>query len=419
MKILMVTPMLPAPNAGTAQPQVMYAQLSALATKHEVNLLTFAGPDEADRIALTDLCRSGLDIEAVWRDPVSGMRQVERRLRLAGGWLWGARPLKPLWFSNPKMQRALNALLAQKAFDLVQVEDIVMAGYKFRSSARRVLTDHDVRTSLPGEFDAKLLPLGENNLLSKGQIGKMISSAEARRWRRFQPQAWKDFDRIQVFTNRDASVIHSMAPQLSSRVRLNPFGIDLPAEADHTHERNDTVMFMGMFLHPANVDAALWIAHDIMPLLRRQRPGVRLWIVGGHAPESVRSLEAEDITVTGYVSEIRPLVEQAGVVLVPVRIGGGMRMKVLQAMALGKAVVTTALGAEGLAFGEALPPLRISESAEGIASAAAQLLKAQDIRRELGCRARAFVREYHGWPAYMRRLEATYAELLRAPSTEN
>ena len=340
------------------------------------------------------------------------MRQIDRRLRLASGWLRGGKPLKALWFSNPEMQRALDALLARKTFDLLQVEDVVMAGYKFRSSARRVLTDHDVRAPRPGEFDAKLLPLGVNSILSKGRIGKMVSSAEARRWRRYQPRAWKGFDRIQVFTNRDASVIRSMAPQLFSRVRLNPFGINLPAEADRSLERNDTVMFMGMFLHPANVDSALWIANDIMPSLRRQRPGVRLWIVGGHAPDTVRALEAEDITVTGYVPAIRPLLEQAGVVLAPVRVGGGMRMKVVEAMALGKAVVTTPLGAEGLSFSEELPPLRISQDAEGIASAAAELLKSQETRRELGCRARAFIRDYHSWPAYMRRLEATYAELL-------
>lgn len=264
-----------------------------------------------------------------------------------------------------------------------------------------------------------MLPLGANGLLGKGRIGKAISNADARRWRRYQPRVWKGFDRIQVFTNRDALVIRSMATELFSRVRVNPFGVNLPEEADHSLERSDTVMFMGMFLHPANVDAALWIANDIMPLLLRRRPGVRLWIVGGQAPEIVRSLAAEDIAVRGYVPELRPLLEQAGVVLAPVRVGGGMRMKVLEAMALGKAVVTTPLGAEGLSFGEELPPIRISECAEGLANATAELLESQESRRELGCRARFFVREHHSWPTYIRRLDATYAELVDVAPSRN
>ncbi len=408
----MLTPMLPHPDAGTAQSQVMYAQLAGLAAKHELKLLTFAGPDPKDRVTAEGLRRAGLDIELVWRGPISGMQQLDRRLRLASGWFSGGKPLKALWFSNPAMQRSLDALLAQEPFDIVQIEDHVMAGYIFRTSAVRVLTDHDVRAPRPGEFDAKLLPFGTHGILGKGPIGEAISKAEARRWARYQPRAWKGVDRIQVFTNRDASVIRSMAPELFNRVRVNPFGVNLPEVVNRRLERNDIVMFMGMFLHPANVDAALWIAKDIMPLLRRQRPGVRLWIVGGHAPESVRALASEDIDVLGYVPEVRPLLEQAGVIVAPVRIGGGMRMKVLEAMALGKAVVTTPLGAEGLSFGEELPPLKISADAEGIASAASELLNSQEARDELGRRARSFVEQHHTWPAYMRRLEATYAELL-------
>jgi glycosyltransferase involved in cell wall biosynthesis len=169
---------------------------------------------------------------------------------------------------------------------------------------------------------------------------------------------------------------------------------------------------VGAFEHPPNIDAALWLGNDIMPILRRLRPGVRLTIVGSYPPKSVRTLASQDVTVAGPVPIIRPYLEQAAVVLAPMRTGGGMRVKVLQAMSLGKAVVTTPLGAAGLAGPREQLPLAIGESAEEIATATVRLLSASDERIVLGRRARTFVREHHSWSAHQRRLEAIYAELL-------
>jgi polysaccharide biosynthesis protein PslH len=310
------------------------------------------------------------------------------------------------------MQRALDKVTTAKSFDLIQVEDNVMANYRLRTLSPRVLTEHEVRALEPDEFDVRLLPLGDNSLISRvGLLRKIVSYAERRRWQQYQPAIWKLFDRIQVFTNRDASIIRSMAPQLAGRVRLNPFGVRIPPEADHSNEKPDSLIFIGMFMHPANVDAALWIANEIMPLLRRQRPGIRLRLVGGHAPASVRALAADDIAVTGYVPAVRPLLEEAALVLAPVRVGGGMRMKVLEAMAMGKAVVTTPLGAEGLTFDQNELPLGIGSDAGSIATIAASLLGSDQARRDLGSRARAFVTQRHTWSAYIQRLEASYAEL--------
>jgi len=415
MKILMVTPMLPHPRAGTAQPLVMHAQLTGLAAHHEVTLATFAGPDPTERDALVGLRESGIELEAVWRWPTSGVRQLKRRVRLATDWLRGGRPLRTLWFWNSGMQRLLDRLLREKSFDVVHVEDNAMANYRLQTATPRVLTQHDVRAPAPDEFDVRLLPLGNHETLFKVRwIRHSLNEAERRRWEKYQPSAWRRFDRIQVFTERDAEIIRSMATALAGRVRVNPFGVTPPAEVDGNREERDTVIFVGMFLHPANIDAALWITNEIMPLLRRQRPGIRLIIVGGQPPESVRALASEDIMVTGYVPAVQPFLERAAVVLAPLRVGGGMRMKVLEAMAMGKAVVTTPRGAEGLAFYRSQPPLVISRDAEGIASITSTLLASEGARRALGRRARAFVLEHHSWPAFVQRLEAMYAELQSA-----
>jgi glycosyltransferase involved in cell wall biosynthesis len=206
-------------------------------------------------------------------------------------------------------------------------------------------------------------------------------------------------------------MIQTMAPELAGRVRINPFGIDVPSESDHTREEPGTVVFVGGFGHRPNVDAALWLGLEIMPLLRALQPGVRLIIVGDNPTKAIQSLASEDIIVTGRVSAVEPFLERAAVVLAPLRAGGGMRVKVLQAMALGKAVVTTSVGAEGLEIAGCELPLSIAIDTEEFARATTILLRSDEMRRAMGRRARAYVMQHFSWSAYGRRMEEMYTEL--------
>jgi glycosyltransferase involved in cell wall biosynthesis len=239
-----------------------------------------------------------------------------------------------------------------------------------------------------------------------------IREADQRRWPAYQRSVWRRFDRIQVFSERDANLVAKFAPDVLERVRLNPFGIDLPQRADPDREERGLVLFAGNFTHPPNVDAAVWLASEIMPRLRARYDGVRLVLIGTSAPREVRALAAWDVQVLGEVRAIAPYLEAAAVVLAPVRSGGGMRMKVLYALASGKAVVTTRRGAEGLLFDSKQPPLVVAEDAETIAGEAARLLEDDALRRALAERARAFAAEHHGPEAYGRRLETVYEEAI-------
>ena len=440
----MVTPMLPHRQAVNAGPLVMHAQLAALAAHHDVTLATLAGPDPAEWDALERLQASGIDVKAVWRpkpsaivrrwqwlaslagpDPAewdalddlqapgvdgkdicrpnaSSIRRWKRRLRLASYWLSGRYPLRTLQFWEPEMQRLLDRLLAETPFDLVQVEDNAMGSYIYRTQRPTVLTEHEVR--LPS-------PTDPHDQRQASCMQRALNEVERLRWRGYQRAVWRRFDRIQVFTQRDAAAIQTIAPELSSRVRVNPFGVEPLIKADPSREEKDTAVFVGGFCHPPNVEAALWLGNDIMPLLRTLRPGIRLIIVGSYPTKAIQALANDDIVVTGRVPAVEPFLERAAIVLVPIRTGGGMRLKVLQAMAMGKAIVTTPLGAEGLAVPGCQLPLVIAQDADGIAIATADLLSADEDRRSIGLRACAFVSEHHSWSAYRERLEAIYAEL--------
>jgi glycosyltransferase involved in cell wall biosynthesis len=267
-----------------------------------------------------------------------------------------------------------------------------------------VFTEHEVRRPRPIQWRK---PAGQS------WISWALSELDWQRWPRYQQNVWNRSDRIQVFTTRDAARIRSMAPEVADRVRVNPFGIELPMSSDPGIEQGNTLVFVGNYTHLPNVDAALWLGHEIMPRLRQLYPGVLLSLVGIYPPPSVMALACSDIVITGPVPKIEPILERAAVVLAPVRIGGGMRMKVLQSLALGKAVVTTPRGAEGLAINGHGAPLIIAADAEGLARETAALLASPEMRCQLGQQARAFVAEHYSALAYAQRLAAVYAEVVR------
>jgi glycosyltransferase involved in cell wall biosynthesis len=395
---------------------VLHALLTSLTPRHQVTLVTATGPEPDEWAAVEQLRAQGLEVHAVrlmQPHPSPGQRWG-RRWQLASAWLLKGYPWRTAWFWEPGVQSALDRLAGENRFDLIQVEDNSMGAYCYPSGLPTVFTEHEVR---------RPRALNWRPLRQRGLVRWAFDEADWRRWPRYERGVWRRFDSIQVFTARDALSIQSIAPDVSSRVRVNPFGVALPPPADPAREQAGTLLFVGNFTHPPNVDAALWLGREIMPHLRGLRdrhlglqPSLRsrlqLNLVGIYPPAAVQALACDDIAVTGPVPDILPYMEGAEVVLAPVRIGGGMRMKVLQAMAMGKAVVTTPRGAEGLAVEGSQPPLVVAEDAGAIAAAVESLLGSPDARHTLGGQARAFVNEHYSPAAYARRLEAIYAELL-------
>lgn len=384
MRILMAAPLLPHSAATAGGALVIFGELEALARRHEVTLVSFAGASPADREGLETLRQLGVTVHPVWRGPAHGLAVLRRRARLAVHWAAGGDPLRALKFREPAIQAALDGAARGRRFDLVHVEDSAMGQYQYPAGVPSVLTDQDVRAA------------------------DESSDSEARRWRRYQRTVWSRFDRLQVYTERDASGLRRLAPDLADRIRVNPFGVDLGPATDSTVERDDELLFVGGFHHPPNVDAACWLAREILPLVLPQCEQAHLTIVGADPPRAVRALASERVTVTGFVPEVAPFLQRAAVVVAPLRTGSGMRVKLLQALASGKAVVTTPIGAEGLAPDA---PLRIASSAPNIARAVITLLNDPVARRSLGQDARAFVAEHHSWSGFADRLAAIYREL--------
>jgi glycosyltransferase involved in cell wall biosynthesis len=404
MRILLVTPMPPRAEAPGATPLVLNAQVAGLRERHELTIVTTAHePGELE--AARELQDSGLEVHTVDAHPPQGIDRWRRRRRLASTWSRGKYPWRTVWFADPQVQETIDRLTCARHFDIAAVEDNSMGVFRFPRSLPTVLTEHEVRR--PRAFDRACGP-------PPAWPRWAFRELDWRRWPSYERWVWGRFDRVQVFTERDSRSLLEIAPEMRGRVRVTPFGVELPERLDPAREEPDTVLFVGNFTHPPNVDAACWLAREILPRIRSRSDAAHLMLVGGAVPEQVRGLAAADVTVVGEVPTIAARLEAAAVVVAPVRTGGGMRMKVLHALAAGKAVVTTTRGREGLALDGVQPPLLVADDSDGFAAATAALLDDLRARRALGERARAFAAEHYSAEAYGRRLEAVYEEIVSA-----
>jgi glycosyltransferase involved in cell wall biosynthesis len=403
MRILLLTPMPPAPSAPGAIPVLLHAEFTGLAAHHDVTLVTVAGPEEHEIEAVRSLEDQGVDVHAVIRHKPHGLRWLARRRLKGAAWIRHAWPIRTVWYWEPTVQAVVDELAARRAFDVILAEDNATGVYDLPAGPLKVLTEHEVRRPRhlarpPGS------PMAWPSWAAR--------EFDWARWYRFQRSVWRRFDLLQVFSQRDAEAIGSIAPDLASRVHVNPFAVALP-EASSPLVETGTVLFLGNFTHPPNVDAALWLAGSVMPELRLLRPGAKLVLAGAHPPAEVSRLAAPDIAVPGFVPDADALMRRSEVVVAPMRIGGGMRMKVLQAMGLGKPVVTTDRGAEGLMGPPEGRPVAIANDARTIAGEIAGLMADPSQRDALGAAAGRFVAEHHSPDAYAARFEAIVADECR------
>jgi len=409
MRILLVTPSPPAPTAPSAVPVVAWAQLSALSARHQVTVVTVAGPDPRELQALERLRAEGFDVHAVERRDATTADRAARWLRNASRWAVQRRPMYVVWHHEPELQRSIARLCRERAFDVVHVNDSAMGGYAFPTRAPKLLVEVEARAPRPVDWTGWL-----RGNWYRGIMGE----ADWQFWPRYQRRVWRAFDRIELFTARDAETVARLAPDVAPRLHVNPFGIELPAATDPSLEEEGTIAFVGTYLHAPNVDAARWLALDVMPRLRARASGVRLHLYGADPRGEIADLARDDVEVRGWMPAIEPAIARAAVIAAPVRVGGGQRMKVLQAMAMAKAIVTTPRGAEGFVVDGVEPPLAIADSADAVAERIAELLADPARRRTLGARARAMAESHHDASAYAARLEAAYAELLGARAEE-
>lgn len=230
---------------------------------------------------------------------------------------------------------------------------------------------------------------------------------------RFEARACEQASLCLAITEEDAQRVRRLAPD--AQVSVSPAGVDLeryyPQPMD---EEPGTVVYVGALNWPPNVDSVRWFRNELWPRIQKDEPTARWIIVGKDPPADILRWPEEDrsIAVTGFVDDVRAYLHRASVVVVPLRSGGGMRLKILEAMAAGKAVVSTPLGAEGIPASNN-EEIVLAPADRTFAAAVVRLLRQGVDRKRIGKAARAWVEQY-GWNRIAENLEREYSALLEA-----
>jgi sugar transferase (PEP-CTERM/EpsH1 system associated) len=367
-----------------------------LAQRHEITYLAFKEPGQpaADVDGMREVAAR---VETVTRaEPAKG---TFRFYADAAMHLVDPLPYAVGKYRSREFRRRLNALLKTQAFDLVVCDFLFPAvNLPRRLPCPAVLFTHNVESEI-WRRHAETKP---------GAIGKALYGAQHKRMLRYERKTLARFDGVLAVSDADRQTFAALYPDaIRHPVHVVPTGVDTgffaPAPSDPASR---TLVFTGSMDWLPNEDAMQYFCRDILPLIRAEEPGVRLSIVGRAPTPAVKRLADEhDVTVTGRVDDVRPFMKEAAVYVVPLRIGGGTRLKIFEAMSMGKAVVSTTVGAEGLPVTDGRH-VRLADEPASFAGAVVRLLRDADARARLETAARALVVEQYDWSAVAGSLES-------------
>jgi sugar transferase (PEP-CTERM/EpsH1 system associated) len=400
VKVLFLTPQVPyPPQQGAALRN--WGLISGLADRHEVAVLSFrtSGQSLEPPDPLRAVCRT----ETVPL-PVRGLRD---RLRVM---LTTRQPDMALRLASELYAGRLMEWLARESFDVVHVGGIEMAPYlELVEAARpRPLVVFD---NLNCEYLLQQRAFLTDLRVPGRWPGAAYSLVQWRRLRRYEAQVCRRADRVLAVSEADAAALRKLVPGLG--VVVVPNGVDAlayrPEVSDVALQASErALVFTGTMDFRPNVDAVLWFARRVLPRVRAEVPEAHFFVVGQRPHRWLDGLRSDPaVTLTGWVEDVRPYIARAAVYVAPLRIGGGTRLKLLEAMATGKPVVSTRLGAEGYPVTHG-HELLLADTPVDFAAAVVALLRAPERRAELGRVARAFAERHYDWRNIVPRLEAAY-----------
>ena len=411
-RLLFLAPFAPRRDAPHGGGRAMTGLISRLATRHSVVLLCLRGAGEppVDEILL-ESC------EAVREFPRAGgpgrSRSLGERLARHGRTLVSPFTGQPKWAfycAVPALAAALRERLGDWRPELVQMEYAVMGQYAalIGEGVPRVLDQYE-----PGAAAARDLWRA-----ARGPA-RVAAGLDRLAWERFERGVVRQMSAVVTLTECDSEAMRRLVP--AAHAVTIPLGTELPGQAlDPAGADPPSLLFVGSFHHPPNVEAAARLIRTIYPEVRRQVPAATLVLVGEGLPEALRPEAGPGVTVTGRVESVEPWLDRAAVVMAPLELGGGMRVKVLEALAAGKAVVASPRAVEGLPGlleGPEGGAVALARGDSEAAARAVELLRDRSRRIALGGRARAWAETHLGWDQVVTAYEELYERLLAGRST--
>jgi sugar transferase (PEP-CTERM/EpsH1 system associated) len=409
VNLLFLTPQLPhPPRQGTAIRN--WGLIRHLVTRHRITLLSFAEEGQSVTPELGAACARVISVPAPRRSRMDRLRT-----------LFSPEPdlARRLW--SPDFARAVSSILSEGHFDVVHFEGLETTPYL---NLFKLQPQPQSRPKLLYDAHNAEHVIQQRAFLTDIRMGgprrwpaAIYSWLQLPRLKRFEASSLRAVDHVTCVSPEDAAVLRHLVPELQPV--LVPNGIDV---SDYTHsafryqpsassqQPSARIVFTGKMDYRPNVDAAVWFADAVWPLIRAAQPQAEFVIVGQKPAPAVQALNGRGgVRVTGAVDDARPYIAGAAVYVAPLRLGGGTRFKLLEAMALARPIVSTAIGAEGFAV-QPGRELCIADTPDGFAQAVLKLLGDTAYAQSMGQAGRAFVQANYDWSMIIPRLEAVYGD---------
>ena len=404
MTILFLSQIVPYPPHGGVL-QRGYNLLRELSRRARVHLLAFVHPDvlptaqalEESRHKLQEFCAT---VEYFELFPKISRAHHVAALAAA---LCSRRPFSVIAHRSSAFGRRVEDLAHSAAIDVLHVDTIALAPFVPQNCALpTVLTHHNIESVL----------MARRAAVETRPAAKWFLQREAAKLRAYEATVSPTFDTNVVMSAQDEAVLREMAAGL--RTSIVPNGVDIDYFTPDGATETPALIYTGGMNMFANRDAVMHFLKDIWPLIVTQHPDLRFYAVGQDPPRELMALAEADprIEVTGFVDDIRPFVRKSAVYIVPLRIGGGTRLKVLDAMASGKAIVSTSIGCEGIDARDG-EHLITADSPDAFARETIALLRSPERRATLGRAARQFVVNRYSWRTVADHLIDTYVQTMR------
>ena len=372
-----------------------------LRPRHEVTLVSFIfSEQQAAAVAgLSKYCKKVI--------PVLHTRQIlaqddERPRHVASCW-------------TREMRACLAALNAETRFDLMQIEQIFMAQYASLIDAPVILHEHNIESMVLKREADLLADEADLELPANDPVAARNADVEWKKMSRYETLIWPQFPFRVVVSELDRLEMMRRCP--SGKVVLVPNGVRTDELQPVAPSGSSGVIFMGAMDYAPNRDAAVWLCDSIWPQVQREVPNACLYIVGRNPPPYL--LERNEpgvIEVIANVPSVVPYAEKCSVSVVPIRVGGGTRLKILVSMALGLPVISTSIGCEGLDL-EARSELLKVDDPTHFARRTVELLRDQEWQRSLARAGRLAVEQRYDWQRIFPVLEEQYLEITRSYPT--
>jgi polysaccharide biosynthesis protein PslH len=404
LNILYVSQMPASPPRFGAQARI-HGLMTELARRHDLTAAMLVD-DEFD----ADECRRAMQAycrEVVLVPNPYGRQGLAKRLLQVRS-LASIRSFERLRVTLPALQESLDRILRAKRFDVVNLEFPYLGHYHLRQAPpgkkppALVVDSHEIAYDLTRQFAR-----------AGGSVGRRVyARANWRKLRREELRTYRDADGVYMCSTNDEQRLLDEAPGLRTTVVPNAADVDYyqPRPTDPPPDGR-TVVYFGLLSTVPNIDGVTHFVQDIWPRIAESRPDARLKIIGGRPPPSLLALAGPRVELTGFVPDLRPHLAAAAAVVVPLRLGGGTRLKIVEAMAMGKAMVSTTLGAEGI---DAVPgrDILIEDEPTAFADAVVRLLAEPGLAARIGQSARRLAVNQYSWSEAARTLEAFYGRIL-------